>query len=67
MTGMQGKAEVIALKGLLERNQDFVRSAVPCFGQAALEAEMTETRSAENGGREPKGGFSIAAALTRGR
>jgi putative transposase len=51
MTVKQGKAEGAAIKGLLERDEDFVRSAAQCFVQAALEAEMTETLSAEKGER----------------
>ena len=46
MTVKQGKAEVIAIKELLERDEDFVRSAVQSFVQAALEAEMTEALDA---------------------
>ncbi|MGI8568268.1 MAG: transposase [Methylocella sp.] len=42
MTKREGKAEIIDLKGLLERDQDFLRSAVESFVHAALEAEMTE-------------------------
>src|SRR6266481_6647490 len=42
MTKGQGKAEVIDLKRLLARDEDFVRAAVEALVQAALEAEMTE-------------------------
>lgn len=51
MTVKQGKAEVVAIKALLERDEDFVRSAVQSFVQAALEAEMTEALFAEKGER----------------
>lgn len=42
MTKREGKAEVVDIKGLLERDEDFMRSAVEVLVQAALEAEMTE-------------------------
>jgi putative transposase len=42
MTKREGKAEIIDLKGLLERDEDFLRSAVERLLHAALEAEMTE-------------------------
>ena len=42
MTKREGKAEIIDLKELLERDQDFLRSAVESLVHAALEAEMTE-------------------------
>lgn len=51
MTVKQGKAEVIALKGLLERNEDFLRSSIQSLVQAALEAEMAELLGAEKGER----------------
>jgi putative transposase len=51
MTRKEDKANVIAIKELLERDQDFVRSAVQGFVQAALEAEMTEALAAEKGER----------------
>jgi hypothetical protein len=37
MTKREGKAEVIDLKGVLERDGDFVRAAVEALVQAALE------------------------------
>jgi hypothetical protein len=40
MTAKEDKAEVAAIKGLLERDEDFVRWAVQCIVQAAPEAEM---------------------------
>jgi putative transposase len=51
MTKGVGKAEVIGLKGLLARDDDFVRAAVERLVQAALEAEMTEAIGAEKGER----------------
>src|ERR1700693_3256775 len=51
MTVKQGKADIIAIKELLERDADFVRSAGQSFVQAALEAEMTEALGAEKGER----------------
>jgi putative transposase len=51
MTKVQDKAKVIAIKELLERDEDFVRQAVQSFVQAALEAEMTVALAAENGER----------------
>jgi putative transposase len=51
MTKGQGKGEVIDIKGLLERDADFVRTAVRSAVEAALEAEMTEALCAEKGER----------------
>jgi putative transposase len=42
MTKREGKAEIIDVKGLLERDEDFLRPAVERLVHAALEAEMTE-------------------------
>jgi putative transposase len=42
MTKREGKAEFIDVKGLLQRDEDFLRSAVEELVHAALEAEMTE-------------------------
>jgi putative transposase len=53
MTKGEGKAEVIDLKGLLARDEDFVRAAVEALVQAALGAEKgerTETRIADRSG-----------------
>jgi transposase-like protein len=47
----EGKAEVIDLKGLLAREEDFVRAAVGALVQVALEAEMTEAIGAARGAR----------------
>jgi putative transposase len=51
MTKGEGKGEVIELKGLLARDEDFVRAAVEALVQAALEARMTEAIGAEKGER----------------
>jgi len=54
MTKGEGKGEVIDLKGLLARDEDFVRAAVEALVQAALEAEMTEAIGAAKGERETR-------------
>jgi transposase-like protein len=51
MTRGKGKAELIDVKELLGRDQDFVRAALEVLLQAALEAEMTEAIGAEKGER----------------
>ena len=51
MTKVQDKGEVIDLKGLLERDAEFIRTTVRGAVQAALEAEMTEALCAEKGER----------------
>ena len=51
MTKMGNRAKTGALKALLERDEDFVRTAVQSLVQAALEAEMTEALGAEKGER----------------
>jgi len=51
MTARKGKAELIDVKELLGRDQDFVRAALEALLQAALEAEMTEAIGAEKGER----------------
>jgi putative transposase len=51
MTKGEAKGEVIDLKGLLARDEDFVRAAVEALVQAALEAEMTEAIGAAKGER----------------
>jgi putative transposase len=51
MTKREGKGEVVELKGLLERDADFVRSAVEALVQEALETEMTEAIGAAKGER----------------
>ena len=51
MTERKGKAELIDVKELLARDQDFVRTALEALLQAALEAEMTEAVGAAKGER----------------
>jgi putative transposase len=51
MTEGKGKAELIDVKELLGRDEDFVRAALQALLQAALEAEMTEAIGAEKGQR----------------
>ena len=51
MTKREGKAEAIDIKGLLERDEDFLRASLEAVLQAALEAEMTEAVGAEKGER----------------
>jgi transposase-like protein len=51
MTKGEGKAEVIELQAVLERDADFIRAAMRSVLQAALEAEMSETLAAEKGER----------------
>jgi putative transposase len=51
MTKRQGRTGSIEVKGLLERDEDFVRAAVEMLVQAALEAEMAEAIGAEKGER----------------
>ena len=43
MTKRKGKAELIDVKELLQRDEDFLRAALQALAQAALQAEMTET------------------------
>ena len=51
MTKGKGKAELIDVKELLERDEDFLRVALQALLQAALEAEMTDAIGAEKGER----------------
>ena len=51
MTKGKGKAELIDVKELLERDEDFLQAALQALLQAALEAEMTEAIGAEKGER----------------
>jgi putative transposase len=51
MTKREGKAEVIEIKGLLARDEDFVRAAVAALVEAALASEMTEAIGAAKGER----------------
>src|SRR4029077_9117787 len=66
----EGKGEVIDLKGLLARDEDFVRAAVEALVQAALEAEMTEAIGAEKGERSAtrvsyRSGYYSRSLITR--
>jgi putative transposase len=70
MTKGEGKAEVIDLKGLLSRDEDFVRAAVEALVQAALEAEMTEAIGVAKGERSEtrvsyRSGYYSRSLITR--
>ncbi len=70
MTRTEDKAKVVAIKELLERDEDFERSAVQFFVQAALEAQMTEVLSAKKGERTDgwlryRSGYHQRALITR--
>src|SRR5712671_1457055 len=70
MTKGEGKAEGIDLKGLLARDEDFVRAAVEALVQAALEAEMTEAIGAAKGERSEtrlsyRSGYYSRSLITR--
>jgi hypothetical protein len=66
MTKGQSKGEVIDIKGLLERDADFLRSAVRAAIEAALEAEMTEALAPKRA-NAPRAGWATAAATTSAR
>jgi len=51
MTKRKGKTELIDVKELLERDEDFLQAALQALLQAALEAEMSATIGAEKGER----------------
>src|SRR4029077_19265130 len=70
MTKGEGKAEVIDLKGLLARDEDFVRAAVEALVEAALEAEMSEAIGAAKGERTEtrvsyRSGYYSRSLITR--
>ncbi len=70
MARSEGKAEVIDLKALVERDEDFLRAAMQALVQAALEAEMTEAIGAEKGERTEtrlayRSGYYPRALITR--
>jgi len=70
MTKTEDRSKIVAIKELLERDEDFVRSAVQGFVQAALEAEMTEALAAEKGERTEgrlgyRSGYYSRALITR--
>jgi len=63
MTKGKDKAKVVAIKALLERDEDFVRSAVQSLVQAALEAEMTEALAAGRANALMSGSATAAATI----
>ena len=69
MTKREGKTELVDVKGLLEQDEDFVRSAVEALIQAALEAEMTEAIGAAKGERSEtridRSGYYTRSLITR--
>jgi putative transposase len=70
MTGIEDRTKTGAIKALLERDEDFVRTAVQSLVQAALEAEMTEALGAEKGERSAvrlgyRSGYYSRALITR--
>ena len=70
MTKNEDRSKIVAIKELLERDEDFIRSAVQSFMQAALEAEMTEALAAEKGERTEgrlgyRSGYYQRALITR--
>jgi putative transposase len=70
MTKGEGKGAVVDLKGLLARDEDFVRTAVEALVQAALEAEMTEAIGAAKGERSEtrlsyRSGYYSRSLITR--
>ncbi|HEY1260485.1 MAG TPA: IS256 family transposase, partial [Stellaceae bacterium] len=70
MTRGESKAEVIDIKDLLARDEDFVRAAVEALVQAALESEMTEAIGAEKGERSEtriayRSGYYSRSLITR--
>ena len=72
MTKGEDKAKVVAIQELLERDENFVRSAVQAFVQAALEAEMTEALAAGKGERTDerlgyRSGYYSRALIYAGR
>src|SRR5215471_18812880 len=70
MTAGKGKAELIDVKELLGRDQDFVRAALEALLQAALESEMTEAIRAAKGERSAtrlsyRSGYYSRSLITR--
>lgn len=66
MTKGQGKGEVIDIKGLLERDAEFLRAAVRSAIETALEAEMTEGLGRRRASA-PRAGSATAAATISAR
>jgi putative transposase len=70
MTKREGRAELVDVKALLQRDEDFVRSAVQALVQSALEAEMTALLGAEKGERSEtrlgyRSGYYTRSLITR--
>jgi putative transposase len=70
MTKHKGKTGLIDVKELLQRDEDFLRTALQALAQAALEAEMTETIGAAKGERTERrlayrSGYYSRALITR--
>src|SRR6266705_1864240 len=70
MTKPKGKTELVDVKELLERDEDFVKAALQALVQAALEAEMTETIGAARGERTEtrlsyRSGYYSRSLITR--
>src|SRR5215831_14649192 len=70
MTKGEGRGEVIDLKGLLARDEDFIRAAIEALVQAALEAEISEAIGAEKGERTEtrvsyRSGYYSRSLITR--
>ena len=65
MTKREGKADGLDLKELLERDADFLRSAVEALVQAALEAEMTLRALPKVGQKRQRSPVSASQALRR--
>jgi Transposase, Mutator family len=70
MTKGKSKAQLIDVKELLQRDEDFLRVALQALAQAALEAEMTETIGAAKGERTEtrlayRSGYYSRSLITR--
>lgn len=70
MTKREGKAEVVDVKGLLSRDEDWLRVMVESAVQAALEAEMVEALGASKGERAAgrlgyRSGYYTRSLITR--
>jgi putative transposase len=70
MTKRQNRTEIVDVKALLERDEDFLRSAVEALLQAVLEAEMSLAVGAEKGERTParlgyRSGYYGRSLITR--
>lgn len=70
MTKREGKSETVDIKGLLARDEDFMRAGMEALLQAALEAEMTEAIGAGKGERSEarvsyRSGYYNRSLITR--